>query len=178
MKASNHRHSAFFMVQLSHLYMTTGKTIALTIWTFVSKVMSLLVNKLSRLVIAFLPRSTCHRISWLQSPSADFGAQENKVCLCFHCFPIYLPWSDGTGCQDLSFLMLSFKLAFSLCSFTFIKQLFKSSSSFFAVGVVSSSYLNLLIFLPEILILTLASSSPAFHMMYSEYKLNKQGDSI
>ena len=69
-KASVLRHSAFFMVQLSHPYMTSGKTIALTRWTFVSKVMSLLFNILSRLVIAFLPRSKCLLISWLQSPSA------------------------------------------------------------------------------------------------------------
>ena len=62
--------SAFFMVQLSHAYMTTGKTIALSRWTFVDKVMSLLFNMPSRLVIAFLPRSRCLLISWLQSPSA------------------------------------------------------------------------------------------------------------
>ena len=69
-KASIIQCSAFFMVQLSHPYTTTGKTIALTRWTFVSKVMSLLYNLLSRLVIAFLPRSKCLLISWLQSPSA------------------------------------------------------------------------------------------------------------
>ena len=69
-KASSVRHSAFFIVQLSHPYMTTGKTIALTRWTFVSKVMSLLFNMLSSLVIAFLPRSKNLLISWLQSPSA------------------------------------------------------------------------------------------------------------
>ena len=69
LKASILRHSAFFMVQLSHLYMTTGKAIALTIWTFAGKVMSLLFNMLSRLVIAFLPRSKFLLISWLQSPS-------------------------------------------------------------------------------------------------------------
>ena len=68
--ASIRHPSAFFMVQLSHLYMTTGKTIALTRWTFVSKVMSLLYNRLSRFVIAFLPRSQLLLISWLQSPSA------------------------------------------------------------------------------------------------------------
>ena len=84
--------SAFFMIQLSHPYMTTGKTIALTRQTFVSKVMSLLFNTLSRLVIAFLPRSKRLLISWLQSPSAVvFGAQEYNVCHCFHCFPICLP---------------------------------------------------------------------------------------
>ena len=83
--------SAFFIVQLSP-YMTTGKTIALTRWTFVSKVMSLLFNMLSRLVIASLLRSKHPVISWLQSPYAsDFGAPQNKVCHCFHCFPIYLP---------------------------------------------------------------------------------------
>ena len=69
---------AFFLVQLSYLYMATRKTITLTIWTFVGKVMSLLFNMLSRLVIAFL--TIC----------SDFGAQENKVCHCFHCFLIYL----------------------------------------------------------------------------------------
>ena len=69
-KASILRCSAYFMVQLSHPYMTTGKTIALTRWTFVGKVMSLLLNMLSRLVITFLPRSKCLLISWLQSPSA------------------------------------------------------------------------------------------------------------
>ena len=69
-KASILRHSAFFTVQLSHLYMNTGKTIALTRWAFVGKVMSLLFNMLSRLVITFLPRSKCLLISWLQSPSA------------------------------------------------------------------------------------------------------------
>ena len=69
-KASILRHSAFFIVQLSHLYMTTGKTIALTRWTFIDKVMSLLFNMLSRLVITFLPRSKCLLISWLQLSSA------------------------------------------------------------------------------------------------------------
>ena len=94
--------SAFFMVQLWHPYLTTGKTIALTRWTFVGKVMSLLFNVLSRLVITFLSKSKCLLISWLQSPSAViFGAPKNKVFHCFQCFPIYLPWSDGTGCHDL-----------------------------------------------------------------------------
>ena len=69
-KASVLQRSAFFMVQLLHPYMTTGKTIALTRWNFVDKVMSLLFNMLSRLVITFLPRSKCLLISWLQSPSA------------------------------------------------------------------------------------------------------------
>ena len=86
--------------------MTTGKTIALTRRTFVSKVTSLLFNKLSRLIIAFLPKTKRLLISWLQiTIFSDFGAQENKVCHCFHCFSIYLPQSDGgTGCHDLSIL--------------------------------------------------------------------------
>ena len=83
--------SAFFKVQLSHPYMTTGKTIALTRQTFVGKVMSLLFNMLSRLVITFLSRSKHLLISWLQSPSAVIlEPPQNKVSHCFHCFPIYL----------------------------------------------------------------------------------------
>jgi len=112
--------------------MTTGKTIALTIWTFLGKGMFLLFNVLSRLVIAFLPRSKCLNFMAAVTICSDFGAQENKVCHCFHGFPIYLSWTDGTGCHDLSYLMLSFKLIFSL-SFTFIKRLF-SSSSLSAIG--------------------------------------------
>ena len=90
-KASILQCSAFFIVQLSHPYMSTGKTIALTRWTFVDKVMSLLFNMLSRLVITFLPRSKCLLISWLQSPSALILEPKNKVSNCFHYFFIYLP---------------------------------------------------------------------------------------
>ena len=90
-KASILRHSDFFIVQLSYTCMTTGKTIALTRWTFVGKVMSLLFNMLSRLVIAFLPRSKHLLISWLQSSSAMILESKKIVCHCFHCFPIYLP---------------------------------------------------------------------------------------
>ena len=96
-KASILRHSVFFMVQLSHPYRTTGKTIALTRGTFVGKVTSLLFNILSRVVITFLPRSKHLLISWLQSPSAVIvEPPQNKVCHYFHCFSIYLPWRDGT----------------------------------------------------------------------------------
>ena len=105
---------------------------------------------------------------------SDFGAQKNKVSHCYHCLPFYLPWSDGTDAMILVFWMLSFKPTFSLF-FTFIKRLF-SSSSLSAVRVVSSAYLSLLIFLPAILIPACASSSPAFLLMYSAYKLNKQDD--
>ena len=103
--ASILQHVAFFIVQLSHPYMTTGKTIALTRRTFVDKIMSLLFNMLSRLVITLLPRNKHLLISWLQSPSAVIlEPPKNKVSHCFHCFPIYLPWSDGTRCHNLGFL--------------------------------------------------------------------------
>ena len=84
--------SAFFMVQLSHSYMTTGKTIALTRWTFVGKVMSQLFNMLSQLAITFLPRSKClFNFMAAVTICSDFGAKKKKVCRCFQCFPIYLP---------------------------------------------------------------------------------------
>ena len=104
-KASILWHLAFFIVQLSHLYMTTGKTIALTRWTFVDKVMSLLFNMLSRLVIAFLPRSKHLNFMAEVTICGDFGAQKNKVS---HCFPIYLLRSDGLRCHDVSFLNVEF----------------------------------------------------------------------
>ena len=103
-KASILRHSAFFMVQLSHPYVTTGKTIALTRQTFVSKVTSLLFSMLSRFVIAFLPRSKCLLISWLWSPSAVIFKPKTIMSHFFHYFPIYLPWSDVTGCHHLCHL--------------------------------------------------------------------------
>ena len=108
---------------------------------------------------------------------SDFEAQENKASHFFHCFPIYSPWGDAPWCHDLCFRMLGFKPAFSLFSFTFIKKLLRSSS-LSSLRVVSHSYLRLLIFLPAILIPACASSSLAFHMMYSAYKLNKQSDTI
>ena len=155
------------MVQLSHPYMTAGKTIALTIQAFVGKVTSLLFKTLARFVIAFFPRSKRLLISWLQSLSAV------KICHCFHFLPHlfamkqwdWMPWSQF-------FLMLSFKPALSLSYFTL------SSCSLSAVRMLSSAYLTLLIFLPAILILAYDSSNPAFCMMYSAYKLNKQGDNI
>ena len=133
MKAPTLRHSTIFMVQLSHPYMTTGKKIALTRWTFLGKVMSLLVNTLSRFGKAFLPRSKCLLISWLQSPSLSWV---------FH--PPLSPLSRGSLVP--------------------------------AIKVVSSVYLRLL-FLPAILIPACNSSSSAFCMMCSGYKLNIRGDS-
>ena len=90
-KVSIRQCSAFFIVQLPHPYMTTGKTIALTRWTFVGKVMSLLFNMLSWLVIAFFPRNKCLNFMATVTVCSDFGAQTNEVCHCFHCLPIYLP---------------------------------------------------------------------------------------
>ena len=91
-KASIFQCSAFFIVQLSNPYTTTGETIALTRWNFVGKVVSLLFNMLSRLTIAVLPRTKCLLISWLWSPSAVIlEPPKNKVSHCSYCFPIYLP---------------------------------------------------------------------------------------
>ena len=114
--------SAFSIVQLSHPYMSTGKTIALTRQTFVSQVMSLLFNILSRLAIVFLPRSKHLLIPWLQSPSVVIlEPPQNKVSHFFYFFPIYLPLSDGTGCHDLSFFN-------GECQATFFHSPFSPSS--------------------------------------------------
>ena len=137
----------FFMVQLSHPYKTTGKTIALIIWTFVGKVMSLLFNMLSKFVIAFLPRNKCLLTSWLQLPSAVIlEPTKIKSVTISIASPSICHEVMGVDVMIFVFWMLSFKPAFSLSSFTFIKRLF-SSSSLSAIRVVSSTYLRLLIFL-------------------------------
>ena len=124
-KASILRCSAFFTVQISHPYMTTGKTIALTRRTFFAKVMSQLYNMLSILVIIFLPKSKCLLISWLQSPSAVIlELPQNKVWHCFHSFPIYFPWSDGTRCHDLCFLNVELLANFFTLHFHFHQEAF------------------------------------------------------
>ena len=174
-KASILQHSAFFTVQLSHPYMITGKNIALTRQTFVGQVMSLLFNMLCRLVITFLPRSKCLLISWLESPSAVI--LEPRKIKPATVSPSICHEVMGPDAMIFVFWMLSFKSTFSLSAFTFIKGLF-SSSSLSTIRVVSSAYLRLSIFLLAIFILACASSSPAFPMMYSTYKLNKQGDNI
>ena len=138
--------------------MPTGKTIALTRWTFVDRVMSLLFNMLFRLVITFLPRSKHLLISWLKSPSAVILEPPKIVSHCFHCFPIYLPWSDGTRCHDLSFY--EYWVLSQLFHSPFIKKLF-SSSLLSAIRVVSSAYLRLLIFLPATLIPDLLFIQPS-----------------
>ena len=138
--------------------MTTGKTIALTRQTFVGKIMSLLLNMLSRLVITFLSRSKHLLISWLQSPSAVIWEPRKRTSdtvspsICYEVM--------GPDAMILVFWMLSFKPTFWLSSFTFIRRLF-SSSSHSTIWVVSSAYLKLLIFLLAILIPACGSSSPA-----------------
>ena len=142
------------------------------------QIMSLLFNMLSRWVITFLPRSKLLSISWLQSPpGVIFEPQKIKSA---NIYTVSLPICHevmGPDAMIFVFWMLSFKPTFLLSSFTFIKRLF-SFSLLSAIRVVSSAYLRLLIFLPAILILACASSSPAFLLIYSAYKLNKQGDNI
>ena len=137
--------------------------------------MSLLLNMLSRLVITFLPRSKRLLISWLQSPSAVIlEPPKIKSYTVSTVSPSISHEVMKPDAMILVFWMLNFKPTFSLSTFTFIKRIFSSSLS--AIRMVSSAYLRLLIFLPSILVPAYASSSPAFPMMYSAYKSNKQGD--
>ena len=143
LKASMLQQSTFFIVQLSHPYMTTEKNIVLTRQNLVGKVMSLLFNMLSRLVIAFLPRSKCLLISWLQSPSlVIWGLPNIKSVTVSIVSPSICHEVMGLDTMILIFWMLSFKSTFTLPFFTFIKRLF-SSSSLSAIRVVSSAYLRL-----------------------------------
>ena len=157
--------------------MITGKTIALTRRTFVGKLMSLLFNMLSRLIITFLPRSKCLLISWLQSLSAVILEPKKTVSHCFHCFSIYLPWSDGTRCHDLSFLNVEFSTSFFTLLFHFHQEALQFLSTFCHKGstICISKFIDIS---PGNLIPACASSILAFSMMYSAYKLNKQGDNI
>ena len=123
-KASILQYSAVFIGQLSHPYVTSGETIALTTQTFAGKVTSLLFNMLSRLVITFLTSSKCLLISWLQSPSSVIlEPKKIKSVHCFHCFPTFCHKVMGPDDMILVFWMLSFKPTVSLSSFTFIKRL-------------------------------------------------------
>ena len=149
------------MVQLSHLYITIGRTKALTIWTFVGKVISLLFDTLSEFVIAYLPRSNRLLISCLQSPSAVILEPKKRK-------PVTTSSFSPSVCHEVMepdarifvFVILSFKPAFSLYSFTFIKRLF-SSSLLSGIRVVSSAYLRLLLFFLAVLIPAYNSSHPA-----------------
>ena len=138
------------MVQLLQLDMITGKTVALTLQTFVCRVMSPLFNT-----------QICHKFPAKKQLSSDFSAavnihsdfrpQEEEICHYFHIFPFYLLCSRGTRCHDLSFLIFNLKLALSLSSFTLMKRFF-SSSLLSAIRMLSSAFLRLLIFLLPILI--------------------------
>ena len=159
-KASILWRSAFFIAQLSHPYMATGKTIALTRRTSVGKIISLLFNMLSRLVVTFLPRTKRLLSSWLQSPSALIleppkikSATVSTVSLSI-CHKVM-----GLDAVILVFWMLNFKPTFSLSSLTFIKRLFSSLS---LIRVVSSAYLRLLIFLPAVFIPALLPPAQSF----------------
>ena len=173
-KASILRCSAFFRVQLSHPYVTTGKNIALTRQNFVSKVMSLLFNMLSRLVISFIPRIKHLLISWLLSPSAVIlETKKIKSVTVSIVSPSICHEVMGLDAMIFIFWMLSFKPAISLSSFTFIKRLF----AFYHKGdvicvseVIDTS--------PSNIDSILCFIQSRFHMMYSAYKLNKQGDNI
>ena len=156
--------STFFMVQISHLYVATGKTICLTIWTSVSKVMTLFFNMLPRFVIDYFPRSKHLLTSWLHTICSDFWSprEENLSLLPLFSLLFVMTWWNWH--HDLSFWMLNFKPAFSLTSFILTKRIF-SSFILSPIRVVSSAYLRSLIFLLAILIPACASSSSAFYMM-------------
>ena len=176
-KASALLPSAFLMVQLSHPYMSTGKIIAFTRWTIVSKVMSLLLNMLSRFVIAFFPKSKHLLISWLHSPfSVILETPKNSLSL-FPLFPhpFVMKWWDRMPWSSFSEGWVLSQLFHSPLSLSSRGSLFRSSL-LSAERVVSFVYLRLLIFLLTILIPTCASSSLAFCMMYSAYKFNKQAE--
>ena len=148
------------------------------LWTFVGKVMSLLFNVLSRLVIAFLPRSKHFLISWLQLPSAVILESKKRKSAIVSTVSLSICHEVmGLDAMILVYWMLNFKPAFSFSSFTFIKRFF-SSFLLSAIRVVSSAYLRLLIFLLAILIPAYASSSLTFLMMYSACKLYKQRENI
>ena len=176
-KASVLQHSVFFMVQLSHPYMTTGKTIVF-LCTFVGKVISLLFNRLSRFVIAFLPRSKRLLISWLQSPSIVI-LQPKKIKSLTVSIVSSSIWHGVMGPDTMVFVF--WKLSITQLFHSLLPPSFKrllSCSLLSAIRVVSSAYLRLLIFLPAVLIPASDSSSLVFLMMYSAYRLNKQGDNI
>ena len=158
--------------------MSTGKTTALTKQTFVSKMMSLLFNKLMRFVIALIPRSKCLLISWLQSLSTVILQPKKTKSDTVSTFSSSICHEMmGPDAIILFFWMLIFKPAFSLSSFTLVKWYF-ISSSLSVIRMVLYSYLRLLIFLPAILISACDWSNPAFRMMFSAYKLSKYSDNI
>ena len=168
-KASILRHSAFFTVQLSQSYMTTGKTRALTIWTFADRVMSLLFNTLC-LSSLYWPEAISSDFTAAVTIHSDFRAQEEEICHDFHLSPSICHEVMGSDAVILVFffffLILSCRPALSLSSFICIKRLF-SSSLLSALKVVSSAYLRLLMFYPSTLIPACNSSNWASYDMLS-----------
>ena len=170
--------SAYFMVQILHPYMTTGKTIALTTWTFVGKVMSLLFNMPSRFVIAFLPRSKHLLISWLQLSSAVIlEPKKIKSVTVSTFYPSICHEVMGSDAMILVFLMLSFKPAFSLSFFTIIKRLFKFFFTFYHYSgiIYISEVVNIS---PSSFDSSLCLIQPSISTKYFVHKLNKQGGNI
>ena len=160
-------HSVFFMVQLSCLYVTAGKILGLTIWTFVSKVISLLFNMLSRFVIAFLSRSKCLLISRLHSLTAViFGAQDNIASTFSHSICHEVLGLDAMILFINLFFNVEFHSSFFTLLFHLIRRLF-SSSPLSTIRVVSSVFLRLSLFLLVILIPAFPLSHLASHMMHS-----------
>ena len=149
-KASIFQCSGFFIVQLSHPYMTTGKTIALTRWTFVGKVMSLLFNMLSRSIIAFLPRNKHLLISWLQSPSAMILEPPKIKSVTVSIVP-HFPWSDGTRYHDLSFLNVEFEANFFTLLFHFHQETLKFFFTFCHKGgiICISEVVSIILFVKK-----------------------------
>ena len=180
---AKNRRNITYLLNISYVPSTKSNVLCVhclirppSLWSFVGRVMSLLFNTLSRFVIAFLPRSDCLLISWLQSPSTVILEPEKRKSVTTSTFPPSICHAVmGLDAMILVFLIFSLKLALSLSSFTLIKRLF-SSSSLSAIRVVSSIYPRLLMFLPPILIPACNSSSPTFLMMCSACRLNKQGD--
>ena len=176
-KTSVLQHSAFFMGQLLHPYMTTGKTIALIRWTFVGKLMYLFfLNMVSRFVIAFLPRSKHLLISWLQSPSAVI--LEPKKINYFHCFPIYLPWSDGARCYDLSFLTIPVA-DFILIAFSDYQYILRLSLSTLVLVInlvsqqqLSENFLAFIYTLTRILLQNRTDGSIVFLCLMLQYRVS------
>ena len=168
-KASILQHSAFFMVQLSHTYMNTGKTIALTIWIFTGKMMCLLFNMLPRCLTAFKKQVPSNFMATV-TIYTDTGVQEKKMCHCFYCFPFYLPRMGPDA------MILVFEC--SVLSQLFHSLLSPSSrGSLVSLRLLSSEWYHLHMwscwhFSPAISIPACDSSRLAFRMMYSVHKLN------
>ena len=169
--------STFFVFQLSHLYLIIGKAIALTLWTFVCKVMPLLFNMVSNFVIAFLPRTKLLLISWLRLPSAVILESKKIKSVTGSNFTTYIcPRVTGPDAIILVFCTSNFKPTFSLSPFILIKRLLDPCHFLHDSSIICTSEVANI--LPAIVIPAYALSSPAFCMMYSSYKLNKQGDNI